>query len=76
MSERAADAAVDAAHAAGRPRVSLEANSFLDNGFEFEDDDRVIEDYVALRMTIPIFSGGRQQGPGAPAASSPGRSAL
>lgn len=58
MSERAADAAVDAAHAAGRPRLSLEANSFIDNGFEFEDDDRVIEDYVALRMTIPIFSGG------------------
>lgn len=56
--ERAADAAVDAAHAAGRPRISLEANSFVDNGFEFEDDDRVIEDYVALRVTIPIFSGG------------------
>lgn len=56
--ERAADAAVDAAHATGRPRVSLEANSFIDNGFEFEDDDRVIEDYVALRVTIPIFSGG------------------
>lgn len=56
--ERAADAAVDAAHAAGRMRLSLEANSFIDNGFEFEDDDRVIEDYLALRMTIPIFSGG------------------
>ncbi len=57
-SEKAADAGVDAAHAGGRPRLALEANSFLDNGFEFEDDDRLIEDYVALRMTIPIFSGG------------------
>lgn len=56
--ERAADAGVDAAHAGGRPRLALEASSFYDNGFEFEDDDRVIEDYVALRMTIPLFSGG------------------
>lgn len=58
LNERAADAAVDAAHAAGRLRLSFEANTSIDNGFEFEDDDRVIEDYVALRMTIPIFNGG------------------
>jgi outer membrane protein len=58
LSERAADAAVDAAHASGRPRLSFEANTYLDNGFEYEDDDRIIEDAIALRMTIPIFSGG------------------
>jgi outer membrane protein len=58
LAERAADAAVDSAQAEGRLRLSLEANSFIDNGIEFENDDRVIEDAVALRMTIPIFSGG------------------
>ncbi|MDX2233478.1 MAG: TolC family protein [Hyphomonadaceae bacterium] len=58
QSEAAAQAGVDAAHAGGRPRLSLEANSFIDNGIEFEDDDRVLEDVLALRMTIPIFSGG------------------
>lgn len=55
---RAAEAAIDLARSGGGPRLTLEASSFFDNAFNGPQADRVIDDTVAMRLTIPVFSGG------------------
>lgn len=55
---RAASAGIDAAHAVGRPRLSLEATSAIENDFEGIATDRSIDDQVGLRLTIPFSAGG------------------
>lgn len=55
---RAADAAVDFARSGGGPRVTLEASSFFDQGFDYPQDDRIVDDVVAVRLSVPFFSGG------------------
>jgi TolC family type I secretion outer membrane protein len=56
--ERAADHAINVARSDGRPRVSLEATSGIENGFDFNREERIIEDQVALRFAVPLFQGG------------------
>lgn len=55
---RAAEAAIDLARSGGGPRLTLEASTFFDNGFNTPQADRIIDDTVAMRLTIPVFSGG------------------
>jgi len=55
---KAADAAVDLARSGGGLRLSLEASSFYDDGFNLPQSDRIIDDTVALRVSIPLFTGG------------------
>lgn len=55
---RAAEASIDLARSGGGPRLTLEASSFFDNAFNGPQADRVIDDTVAMRLTIPVFSGG------------------
>jgi len=55
---RAADAGIDAAHAVGRPRLTLEATSAIENDFDAVGADRFIDDQVGVRLTIPFSVGG------------------
>jgi TolC family type I secretion outer membrane protein len=55
---RAADAAIAFARSGGGPRLTLEASSFFDNSFNAQQADRVIDDTVTMRLTLPVFSGG------------------
>jgi len=55
---KAADAAVDLARSGGGLRLALEASSFYDDGFNLPQSGRIIDDTVALRMSVPLFTGG------------------
>jgi outer membrane protein len=52
-----ADANVDVAASAGRPRLSLEAGQSISGNFE-DDEDEVEGDSIGLRLSVPIFQGG------------------
>jgi outer membrane protein len=54
----AADAALDVSVATGRPRLTFEASSTIENGFEDPRDARAIDDLVGLRVVVPFSSGG------------------
>lgn len=58
QAERAADAAVDVAAANGRPRLTFEADSAIDNEFNGAEGDRFIDDLVGFRLSIPFSAGG------------------
>lgn len=55
----AADAALDLSKASGRARLSLETNNALFEAFESRPgSQQESEDTVALRLSVPLFSGG------------------
>lgn len=58
LSEKAAEAGIDAAQAVGRPRLTLEATSAIENGFDDPREARYIDDVVGLRLVVPFSSGG------------------
>lgn len=54
----AAEAGIGAAAAEGRPRLSFEATSTIENGFDDPRESRYIDDVVGLRLVVPFSSGG------------------
>lgn len=54
----AAEAGIDAAAATGRPRLTFEASSAIENGFDDPTEARYIDDVVGLRLVVPLSTGG------------------
>lgn len=59
---RSANFALRAAKAERSPRVALEAGASLENGFDFPSVDRISENTIGVRISMPLYDGGAIDG--------------